>query len=132
MKAEELRIGNILQYRDDERVKVHLRGTPFVVSADDILFLSEQESQGNIVDYVEPINITKELLFKCGFKHHNTDECFKEYKSESMIIEHNEYLNEFNLMYELYNEVKYSELNYVHDIQNLHYILTKEELKIKL
>ena len=63
MKATELRIGNLLRYTDYTKVKEQLRGTPFELTADDILFLSE-----NSVHYVDPIQLTEEWLIKAGLE----------------------------------------------------------------
>ena len=66
MNAKDLRIGNLLQYTDFQKVKKHLRGTTFKVTADDIVFLSTY-----YVDYVEPIQLTPEWLEKFGFVKHS-------------------------------------------------------------
>lgn len=63
VKANELRIGNNLIYSNDERLKPELRGKLLKVTADDILFLSQ-----NDVEHVQSIPLTEEWLVKLGFK----------------------------------------------------------------
>jgi len=68
MKAQELRIGNWLHYSATELLKPHLINSDFQVSADDILFLSENPD----VDYVIPIPLTEEWMVRLGLKDYTT------------------------------------------------------------
>ena len=122
MNAKDLRIGNLLQYTDRQKVKEHLRGTTFKVTADDILFLSTYS-----VDYVEPIQITPEWLEKFGFVkvgNHYEKNCFNlyKYKDEIEIEFRNDEDDESFVIGMRYN--------YVHQLQNLYFAITGEELMV--
>ena len=114
MNAKELMAGNLLQYTDRQKVKEHLRGTTFKVTADDILFLSTYS-----VDYVEPIQITPEWLEKFGFVKHSGG-----YLSKDETIE----LTFDFLVWK--PSIKRLKVLYVHQLQNLYYAITGEELTI--
>ena len=61
LSAKELRIGNLAQYANDERVFVDLIGKTIEVTAADILSIYND----NIP--VEPIQLTEEWIKKFGF-----------------------------------------------------------------
>lgn len=124
MNAKDLRIGNLLQYTDFQKVKKHLRGTTFKVTADDILFLSTYS-----VNYVEPIPLTEEWLIKFGFKriqedkygcHYENDECWVYLSRNGFDIEVITRNKRFNLL---------RTYKYVHQLQNLYFAITGKELE---
>jgi hypothetical protein len=61
MNAAELRIGNWVKYKNEERIKPERRGLEIKVTVDDILALTEG------FDVVEPIPLTEEKLIMVGF-----------------------------------------------------------------
>lgn len=129
MKASELRIGNYLQYTNDSRVKEDRRNKYFKVIPDDIVFLSENKS----IDYVHPIQLTKEILLSCGFD--------TNYKKGYIGIDVNhtnftltypcvlgEWQKSFVYQYDTFNLPRFRELRYLHELQNLFFALTGKEL----
>ena len=114
MNAKDLRVGNLLQYRQDVMVKPNLAGQMFACTADDILFLSE-----NDVWYVDPIRLTEELLIKFGFEKYSGG-----YSSKDSVIELT-----FDFLVWKPN-VKRLRILYVHQLQNLYFAITGEELAI--
>ena len=114
MKSTELRIGNLLRYTDYTNVKEQLRGTPFELTADDILFLSE-----NSVHYVDPIQLTEEWLIKLGFVKHSGG-----YLSSDSAIELT-----FDFLVWKPN-IKRLKILYVHQLQNLYFAITGQELSV--
>ena len=120
MNAKDLRIGNLLQYTDFQKVKEHLRGTTFNVTADDILFLSTYS-----VDYVEPIQLTPEWLEKFGF-----EKIGSRYEKESISLY--KFKDVFDLQLIRDNELFDLGIGYVyvHQLQNLYFAITGEELTV--
>jgi len=80
----------------------------------------------NIFDDLQPITLTEEILLKCRFK-----ECGEDFKLE-------EYT--FNLTLKtlcwwslgFYNSSDFRNVKHLHQLQNLYFALTNEELKIEL
>ncbi len=112
MKNTELRIGN----------KVDLYGTIATVQKADF-------STGLAVTKGKPIPLTEEWLVKLGFEKDNTfmskEHPFAEYVKEGVII-NLPYLNF------VFNETESDiQIKSVHQLQNLYFALTSEELQIK-
>lgn len=112
MKASELRIGNLLyqeQTIDDWEIKSVLAGT---------IIQCEINPDG-----FEPIALTEEWLEKFGFKHYVDGETHEMYTPFGVfeIQKHKTLING--------NECKH--LQYVHQLQNLYFALTGEELTLK-
>ena len=125
MKSTELRIGNLLRYTDYTKVKEQLRGTPFELTADDILFLSE-----NSVHYVDPIQLTEEWLIKFGFKKVQEDKYGCHYENKECWI----YLTQSGFEIEIITASGRFNLSrtykYVHQLQNLYFAITCKELEV--
>lgn len=123
MKASELRIGNLANYKG-EVIKIEgFSKTTFYYIVGDMLF-----SVINDIDKLEPIQLTGEWLLKLGFEQyydhendiHSMKKHFFSFVSPSMISVNNQYL--------IFEE---NNIKYVHQIQNLYFALTSEELTIK-
>jgi hypothetical protein len=118
MKANELKIGNFIYYGANERV------------LDTLLFLQ-------LLKYTtifEPIPLTEEWLLKLGWvKKENVFRMskywveFRNSKKHGVLI----YFGCFNFKYRIYFLEIFNELKYVHQLQNLYFALTGEELTIK-
>lgn len=124
MKAEELRVGNLVKMDGD------------LVSVD--LWLFKELYNNNSVTstlLLSPIPITEDILLKCGFEAESKYDDFKlngvNIQSCSMRCKTLErfsfYLNLGDENDELNNKI-----DYLHELQNLYYSLTKKELEIKL
>jgi hypothetical protein len=136
MKATELRIGNLVYGNMNEICIVTELGNvlnPNLVSYREV---SNIKAWGQ--NRQKPIPLTEEWLLKFGFS--TTD-----YKKGYIGINHKAggIITDFVLTYPLVNGVfqkyfiwehskfKYQELKYVHQLQNLYFALTGEELTIK-
>lgn len=137
MKAEELRIGNLIKgiYHDygiDEEIEnetickvatLDVSGNGdypiYVYSNEDIEHFSE----------FKPIPLTEEWLLKFGFEFHINANCQNFYyeKDAFICIRGDEDFEWFRY----YNGDFYHELKYVHQLQNLYFALTGEELTLK-
>lgn len=113
MKANEIRIGNLFT----------VNGFTMYVEAifkDTVYF--DFEGEGNIKDLI-PIPLTEEILNKAGFESHYHGFI----RNERIFIE--ETLNGWNIGF---FGITMREVRYIHDLQNLIFALTGEEIKIEL
>lgn len=113
MEAKELRLGNF--------VKLIYGDKPFnVVRAIDNDYISIDEITVDFTteDEIEPIEITKEWLLKFGFVQRNNRYVFKHFLTF--------YLKNFAI--QIGTSSVFVKIKYVHELQNLHFALTKKEL----
>ena len=112
MKANELRIGNLIT-RKNKVLKV------WIIHPDKILVSGYSWGKYFKCEYLEPIPLTEEWLFKFGF-----------YKVGENSYNHN---NFWFCELSKNNELRFDDLGnvyvkYVHSLQNLYFALTGEEL----
>jgi hypothetical protein len=137
IKANELRIGNLVEYKiTDEFDERKEWWEVSEIDADDIHWLSKVDTND---DDFRAIPLTEEWLLKFGFS--TTD-----YKNGYIGIDHKVggIITDFVLTYPLVigefqkhfiwedSKFKYNELKYVHQLQNLYFALTNEELTTNL
>jgi hypothetical protein len=118
MEIKELRIGNY--FKPDS-----LGEEPFkVITAKDIV---EIESDP-LDDYYKPIPLTEDVLLKFGFEHSKPNYWFKnDNKFRFSLIDNNLHCSMGDDDY----GILYNRLNHVHQLQNLYFALTNEELTWK-
>ncbi|MCE5225881.1 MAG: hypothetical protein LLG05_08460 [Porphyromonadaceae bacterium] len=138
MKANELRIGNVVGIGD-----LHIGTTTMYLGAArifDVKLIKSNQINIHQIDNkgfgtvlpeeLQPIPLTPELLEKCGFKsNHPTyyyipieDNCLHVYYSNNGLYGYN-----VKYMHAYLGEIKY-----LHQLQNLYFALTGEELEIDL
>ena len=107
MKVTELRINNWIQFRHTE--------TPVRITLGD--FVREYNDE-HLEDY-EPIPLTEEWLLKFGFEYSdlNGDSGLWKIPPFQIYGKYNQFLYDYRL-----------DVNYVHQLQNLYFALTGEEL----
>lgn len=122
MRAEEIRIGNWVYDDMNDMVKI------------DHPDIGEQ-----LYIFYNPIPLTEEILLKCGFEYR-----FHQYTYKELSIKlSEEHFLVFNMKngniyttnneeWELHSGVYLYDINYLHQLQNLIYALTNQELNIKL
>lgn len=122
MKRTELRIGNFVNTLDG------------ILKVDGIGEYVLIEKYAYSFSDIKPIPLTEEILLKCGFVY--TDE-ENEYMSlivgfNSKLISSDKSAN-FNSVW-LHKEIPYTlmEFKYLHQLQNLYFTLTNQELQINL
>jgi hypothetical protein len=106
MKAQELRIGNLI-LKEGEIITVSSY-TFYNIECDEEAF--------------EPIPLTKELLLRLGFDVNNRPEWIDQLKKYEIICGTTSYLRGA--------ENSVHPIKYVHQLQNLHFALTGEEITI--
>ena len=78
--------------------------------------------------YLEPIPLTPELLEKCGFEYDNGKECWE---MDGECIDINIHPKEIGIEVD-YWENSLIKCKYLHQLQNMYYAITGEELEVKL
>jgi hypothetical protein len=134
IQANELRIGSSIEYFTPE-----LEWVLKTVDVEDIL--QHVKSNDFIKEYYRPISITEEWLLKLGFERIEFDDIISFWTIEFS----DGYYLEFNIMIG-YTSISIKEVNnivgdttiylktnieYVHQLQNIYFALTGEELIIK-
>jgi len=145
MEAKELRVGNYVQYPNLKR--------PIRVS-----IIDTTETTTNTK--AQPIPLTEEILLKCGFKERHLVQWNgngADYQPENVYTQQRDFtVNHFIVRYETfvangeqstnmccgligdwYEKISFDslliyELEYLHQLQNLYFALTNEELTINL
>jgi hypothetical protein len=121
MKANEMRIGNLVKL---------LEGTVFTISSIEqkgFTVQNKEETTWIEAEEFEPIPLTEELLLKFGFKKTMQWTFSKELVSNLNLVY---YLGEkgWSIGYKNYSD--FSNLKYVHQLQNLWFSLTGKELQL--
>ena len=114
MKANELRIGNW----------VNCFGLPMRVEPNTILSLLEIENNKKICIDLSAIPLTDEILLKCGFEKHRTTDIYATHAKG--LINVND-----GLVF-LVNNGFLNHIKHLHQLQNLYFALTGEELEVDL
>ena len=128
MKTKDLRLGNLV-YKDGEIYQIESLGYHKSESPWQNLVHLASDDDDNICDY-KPILLTKEWLLKFGFRKYNDfvgHWYLKDY-DYSVINLHGKYT-----CFACDGDIKYqlkANIRYVHQLQNLYFVLTGDELEI--
>jgi hypothetical protein len=125
MKATELRIGNYLDY-DMENVKINSVGRVYL----------NHKGKNYITHKIrlreyEPIPLTEEWLLKFGFTYGRDDLVYHKEGfniTDNTIIEGDYYLACYDAQFDDWDAMGHA-FQYVHQLQNLYFALTGEELE---
>lgn len=130
MDIKELRIGSFIE-RNGVAANIEIINNEI----DEVYFIGNDFYYNDFCCNIKPIPLTEEWLLKFGFEWsiHNQSYILKGFNY--VIDFYENYLNkDFNLgfvkKFNINNEALIS-IKYVHELQNLYFILTKEELTIK-
>ena len=150
MESTDLRIGNYVYYENTTHIISGIMGNKiyswWVKDGIAVIEYEQKDIGGaqvenpymDVISQYEPIPLTEEWLLKLGFS-------LKDYKEGYIGIEHKAggIITDFVLTYPKvmgefqkhfaweHSKWKYNTIEYVHQLQNLFYILTNEELTIK-
>lgn len=151
MKASELRIGNWVQDSrdnypckvlglDSERTFISANGDKFMGTATCTQLDELDGSRGRWLQYLTPIPITEELMFKCGFQKRSESRC-----TMILSLEHGDPLtdklcpsiqwwigNDYMSICRCGISALSIKIESLHQLQNLFYDLKGEELNINL
>lgn len=123
MKTSELRQGNIVDYE----CTYHKITMIFKQSVQSYWIGAKEHYINNnytcSIDSIKPIPLTEELLLKCGFK--------RDSDLKNSLCKFGIWFNVKN-MEATYLSQKLIKINYLHQLQNLYWCLTGEELEINM
>ena len=132
MKENELRIGNLIEYRIQDDLDD--RKDWWEVSKIDATDLCILESN---IDYdFRPIPLTEEWLLKFGFNKEyqkgyiGIDVCNSDFVLTEP-LKMGEWQTNYTFQFETGSVPKFKEIKYVHQLQNIYFALTGEELILK-
>jgi len=122
MKVNELRIGNL----------VYCKGIIDIIGGvEDNNYYTEKHYHGNTNEDLKPIPLTEEWLLKCGF---TTD--YPTYKDKFFTIKNRFNINSFNFGkgFKLNTSgcFEYKPIKYLHELQNIYFALTGNELNVTI
>ena len=153
MKIQELRIGNIVMV-DNPKYHPRLDGIPLRVTGFEERVISSRsdhvvrlehikqkpnsfyESYSQFLKFIKPITLTEEILLKCGFEKDDTgvdmfDPDYAEwYQMEFPVI--GILCQSSDKKYLFDENTDTLRIQYLHQLQNLFFDLTGEELEVKL
>jgi len=129
MDSKELRIGNYVEYK-------HLKNGVFygydTVTNIDLngISISCCKYTAMTIDSIKPIPLTEEWLVKFGLQHKSFSfDHERLHKDIGVGYNGDDFIN--NEMSLLYKKKVFFKIQYVHQLQNLYFALTNEELTIK-
>ena len=137
MKANELRIGNLV-FNDYLKVNKYIVGI-----FDNEIWLSNtdelDQNQRSNVESINGIPLTEQILLKCGFESYKTYLLRKKINDDFYLIFSPKdtrplycilrmYNDDMDMLQECNNIV---DCNYLHQLQNIYFALTGEELELK-
>ena len=130
MKSGEIRVGSLLLHNGNWSYREH--SSPKIIIWNESDWYAVGESTMDLND-LSGVPITEELLVKFGFKwKEETARPFEKYWSNGIaaidLVRQKFYIMRFK---EGENHAEIKLPNYAHDLQNLHYALTKTELTLK-
>ncbi len=128
MKAEELRIGNLLYHNEDWSCHNELREFEFAWSESDWYALGECTL---FLENVKPLKLTEYRLLKFGFKNSKYNPSYFELELDS---EHCLAFSDNELTIECedsFYSANMKHIKHVHQLQNLYFALTSQELVLK-
>lgn len=131
MKPENLRIGNIINYKGNYS---NYKGvTPLTLHL--FSYLLQVDNEWNLV---EEVSLNEEWLLSFDYICTYWDECSRPINFEIHVgidninkIEYNLFNNEVIIRTRINSGLILNKIKYVHQLQNLYFVLTKTELNIK-
>ncbi|TDQ79567.1 hypothetical protein [Sphingobacterium yanglingense] len=124
MNANELRIGNILQDREGRVCKAEQLSS--IIEDCKIMAV-----KGPVTSLpVSPIILSEEILLKCGFRG-SDDSIFSHSRTGSIYFKKPFRESKFYMVKSI-GQDKITTVQYLHQLQNLHFALTGEELEVKI
>lgn len=134
MTASELRIGNWVKCKTNDGYKFGkicdiLDLGFFAARCDGVEYRGKFSDIGVDIESVEPIEITDELLEKCGYKKENKHT----FVQDGFISIYKDSITQVYYPYNYWEDVVFGKgINGLHHLQNIVFALNEEELKIEL
>lgn len=140
MDIRGLRVGSLVHCTIFNRVEIYR--IAIIDAVDNTLFLDGVRHRGYVlINKIEPIPLTEDLLLKCGFKYISEEQGFHNFYRIAIcdMFGHefnldltNRHENEIQSQFEFYNWDIHFSVGTLHQLQNLYFAITGRELDIKL
>lgn len=125
MKANELRIGNLVKNKIDGSVNP----VNFLAPTDMGMVLTTSYFPHFTIEQAEPIPLTEDWLVKFGFNK-SGDNCYRLGQLKQMTNQLQKGTTGHGSFF-MYGSIIFTHIKHVHQLQNLYFALTCEELTIK-
>ena len=129
MRVEELRIGNLIEHNYFSSPPVTITGLK-KDKGTDLVYISDPTFNTINIEQVKPIPLTEEWLLRFGFEETTDKGLILYYELSS-----GAYLEKVGEVLRLFDRggymLSHDNLKHVHQLQNLYFALTSEELTIK-
>jgi hypothetical protein len=150
IQANELRIGNLVKDRGGKILKLDYWEGPDKIAMEMTFHGFPVHAMTEYIPYLQPIPLTPEILEKCGFKKwkgrvmENTNIWMKKYEHEAgyFDVDNKPVINTstigirqyygHSLPDEFFYTDHHSKIEHLHQLQNLYFALTGEELDVEL
>ena len=143
MNANELRISNWIADRGGKQWKIdHWESKNKVSAKPPVHEIDGHKFEGHPlteeVEYLQPVLLTQEILLKCGFKYNLDDDEYTIGENDCFSVI---FINNPNIIKIMYKQtyigcesdyIIFLKFQYLHQLQNLYFALTNEELQIEL
>ena len=126
MKANELRIGNLVKYQlESWKISSIFKDGPLELVRFEIYKIA------NLKEF-EPIPLTEEWLLKFGFEERKESENFSKWFIGENPVTHDWlfFIKQFKDENKFFFQNGFHKLDYLHQLQNLYFALTNNELEI--
>ena len=121
MKANELRIGNYVFSAEDNKT-----GEVLQIDSSGIIFANKNGNRWQDLKNIQPISLTEETLLKSGFRKSKSGM----YLFDKFSFDLSDF--EFGVESDYYYLTISENIKYLHQLQNLYFALTGQELEINL
>lgn len=129
MKANELRIGNIIHYNGNKKeIGVISKIAKSVVPNIDYVGIDGRQDINYQCKHIKPIPLTEEWLKKFGFFIVETNKCVDAFKENFRYSI--QQVDNSNQWFWCDGETVITNLEFIHQLQNLYFTLTNKELKL--
>ena len=148
MKIREFRYGNIVMV-DNPKYHPQLKNVPLrVIGVEETIFdgkkdfsirledVRNRETYAQLIRFIKPVELTEELFIKLGFE---LKGYAYDFDNENYEISVSLYLGKWQFYFRkkskkvtMQYESYVADKKYLHEYQNLYYVITDEELEVKL
>lgn len=132
MEASELRIGNLVYYNGQHNEIGPINGIVSYITGHTNILLNHRRDISYSVNEIKPIPLTEEWLINLGFRETQCNCQILFMPMPELSSELHVYKNDFVFEFiNSYGRMIVNQLKYVHQLQNLYFVLTSRELTLK-
>lgn len=137
IKTSELRIGNVVLYSSNANHIVRITTIGGKTALNQFFVNLDKGGNHHIPDeHLRPIPLTPEIIEKCGFERDDEEDCngYFAYRPDTAHYAMRLFINDKGHVcaHYLRAAISTNHPQYLHQLQNLYFALTNEELEVKL